>query len=158
MWQSMFKWVYIIIWLTKHCWCMWSWSFDVFSNNKEGLLCDLLQSKSILKNAIINNKEWGFPVIVSVVSINPQRSLPSWFVMKITYNQFTILKTWMVQLHLLRQLAVFKRNTNMLRITKYNLYHVHVQMLAEVKGKKLWKIRDRNKNIEQWNHQKDEYS
>ena len=32
-------------------------SFDVFSDNKEGLLCDSLQSKSILKNAIINNSE-----------------------------------------------------------------------------------------------------
>ena len=42
----------------------------------------------------------------------------------------------MVQLHLLRQLALFKRNTSLQGITKYNLYHVHVQMLTEVKGKK----------------------
>ena len=89
----------------------------------------------------------GFPVVVSVVSINPQRSqgicIPSWFIMKITNRQFSILKTLMAQLHLLKQLALFKRNASLHGITKYNLYHVHVQMLTEVKGKKLWKIRQK---------------
>jgi len=42
----------------------------------------------------------------------------------------------MAQLHLLRQLALFKMNASQQGITKYNLYHVHVQMLTEVKGKK----------------------
>ena len=42
----------------------------------------------------------------------------------------------MAQLHLLKQLALFKRNASIHCITKYNLYHVHVQMLTEVKGKK----------------------
>ena len=42
----------------------------------------------------------------------------------------------MAQLHLLRQLALFKRNASLQGITKYNLYYVHVQMLTEVKGKK----------------------
>ena len=32
-------------------------SFNVFSDNKEGLVCDSLQSKSILENAVINNSE-----------------------------------------------------------------------------------------------------
>ena len=32
-------------------------SFNVFSDNKEGLLCDSLQSKSILENAVINNSD-----------------------------------------------------------------------------------------------------
>ena len=32
-------------------------SFNFFSDNKEGLLCDSLQSKSILENAVINNSE-----------------------------------------------------------------------------------------------------
>ena len=41
----------------------------------------------------------------------------------------------MVQLHLLRQLAVFKRNRRVQDIKKNNLYHAHVQMLTEVKGK-----------------------
>ena len=50
-------------------------------------------------------------------------------------TQFSILRTLMAQLHLLRQLALFKRNANLQGITKYNLYHVHVQMLTEVKGK-----------------------
>ena len=83
----------------------------------------------------------GSPVIVSVVSINPQRSqsicIPSWFIMVITNRQFSILKTLMAQLNLLRKLALYKRNTSLQGITKYNLYHVHVQMLTEVKGKKL---------------------
>ena len=45
----------------------------------------------------------------------------------------------MAQLHLLRQLALFKRNTSLQGITKYNLYHVQVQMLSEVKGKQIMK-------------------
>ena len=56
--------------------------------------------------------------------------------MKITYKQFSMRKTLMAQLNLLRQLALFKRNTSLQGITEYNLYHVHVQMLTEVKGKK----------------------
>ena len=32
-------------------------SFNVLSDNKEGLLCDSVQSESILENAIINNDE-----------------------------------------------------------------------------------------------------
>ena len=32
-------------------------SFNVLSDNKEGLLCDSVQSKSILENALINNDE-----------------------------------------------------------------------------------------------------
>ena len=32
-------------------------SFNVFSDNKEGLLCDSLQSKSILENTVINNSK-----------------------------------------------------------------------------------------------------
>ena len=32
-------------------------SFNVFSDNKEGLLCDSVQRKTILENAIINNTE-----------------------------------------------------------------------------------------------------
>ena len=86
----------------------------------------------------------GSPVIVSVVSINLQRSqsmcIPSWFIMKITYKQFSLLKTLMAQLHLLRQLALFKRNTSLQGITKYNLYHVHGQMLSELKGKNYEKL------------------
>ena len=60
--------------------------------------------------------------------------------MKITYQQFSILKTLIAQLHLLRQLALFKVNTSLQGIAKYNLYHVHVQMLTEVKEKKLEKL------------------
>lgn len=40
--------------------------------------------------------------------------------MKITYNQLSRLKTFLAQLHLLRQLALFKRNTSLKGITKYN--------------------------------------
>ena len=45
----------------------------------------------------------------------------------------------MVQLHLLRQLALFKSNTILQGITNYSLYliHVHVQMLTEVKVQKI---------------------
>ena len=46
----------------------------------------------------------------------------------------------MAQLHLLRQLALFKKNTSLQGITKYNLYNVHVQMLTEVKGKNYEKL------------------
>ena len=56
---------------------------------------------------------------------------------EITYKQFSILKTLMAQLHLLRPLALFKRNASLPGITKYNLYHDHMQMLTELKGKKL---------------------
>ena len=35
-------------------------SFNFFSDNKEGLLCDSLQSKSILKNAVIIVNAQGF--------------------------------------------------------------------------------------------------
>ena len=45
----------------------------------------------------------------------------------------------MAQLHVLRQLALFKMNASQQGITKYNLYRVHVQMLTEVKGKKIMK-------------------
>ena len=55
--------------------------------------------------------------------------------MKITNRQFSILRTLMAQIHLLRQLALFKRIASPQGITKYNLFHVHLQMLAEVKGK-----------------------
>ena len=33
-------------------------SFHVLSDNKEGLLCNSIQRKSILENAIINNVKW----------------------------------------------------------------------------------------------------
>ena len=124
-------------------------SFNVLSDNKEGPLCDSVQSKSILENAIINNDECtGFlmwlPCYCIGVSINLQRSpsicILSWFIMKITYKQFSILKTLMAQVHLLRQLALLKMNTSLQGITKYNLYHVHVQMLTEVKEKNLEKL------------------
>lgn len=38
---------------------------------------------------------------------------------------------------MLRQLALFKRNASLQGITKYNLYHVHVQVITELKGKKI---------------------
>ena len=40
------------------------------------------------------------------------------------------------KLHLLKQLALFKMNASVQGITKYILYHTHVQMLTEEKGKK----------------------
>ena len=94
-------------------------SFNVFSDNKEGLLCNSLHRKSIFENAMINNTECtGFLMRLSCYCIsciyNPQRRenicIPSWYTMKITYNQFSILGTQMVQLHSLRQLAVFIGN------------------------------------------------
>ena len=94
-------------------------SFNVFSDNKEGLLCNSLHRKSIFENAMINNTECtGFLMWLSCYCINciynPQRRenicIPSWYTMKITYNQFSILGTQMVQLHSLRQLAVFIGN------------------------------------------------
>ena len=38
---------------------------------------------------------------------------------------------------MLRQLALFQRNASLQGITKYNLYHVHVQVITELKRKKL---------------------
>mgnify|MGYP000615723708 FL=1 len=54
-------------------------------------------------------------------------------------SEDSILRILMAQLHLLRQLALFKMNVSQQGITKYNLYRVHVQMLTEVKGKKIMK-------------------
>ena len=54
--------------------------FHVLSDNKEGLLCDSVRSKSILENAIINNDEctgflmWLHCYCISNVSINPRTS------------------------------------------------------------------------------------
>ena len=79
-------------------------------------------------------------VIVSVVSINPQKSqsicILSWFIMKITYKQFSTLKTLMAPLHLLRPLALFKRNASLQLITKYNLCKINVDRSERKKSMK----------------------
>ena len=117
-------------------------SFNVLSGSKEGLLCDSVQSKSILENAIINNDECtgffcsGSHVSVSVVSINPQRSqsicIPSRFTMKITNKQFSIMKKINGTALVVDAVHSIKKEFN---CTGH--YKIMCKMLTEVKGKEL---------------------
>ena len=111
-------------------------SFNVLSDNMEGLLYDSRQSKSILENAIINNDDCtGFLMWLPCYSISciykPTKKSKYMYSI-LVYNENHI------------QTIQYTNNINgtaslveAVSSTKYNLYHVHVQMLTEVKGKKL---------------------
>ena len=73
----------------------------------------------------------------------------SWFIMKITFNQFSILKTSkMVQLHLLRQLSVFKRNTSLQGITKLQFLSCSCANVNRSEKKKIMKKQRQKQDYE----------
>ena len=103
----------------------------------------------------------GSPVIASVGSINPQRSqgvcIPSWFIMKITKRQFSILRTLMAQLHLFRQLALFKMNARALQ-NKRNKWGIWQNTKHELKRKQIkYKAADTTEKQDMLNNKGEQY-
>ena len=133
-------------------------SFHVLSDDKEGLLCDSIQRKSILENAIINSYEctrflmWLPCYYISCIYKATKKSNYIYTLLVYSENHKQTIQ-FSKNINGTASLAEAVRNASLLGITKYNLHHVHDKINVDSSERKK-KITDRNKTMKQWNYQR----
>ena len=145
-------------------------SFSVLSDNKEGLLCDSVQSKSVLENAIIKlimvNAQ-GFlcdsipSYCISCISKPTKKSKYMYSLLVYNENHIqTIQYTKSINgtVSLVEAVSSIKKEYKSTGHRKIQFVSCSCANVDRSEKKKLWKITDRNKTMKQWNHKRKKYS